>query len=73
MIPEHEKIFEEIRALRNGIEPLIQITPKLTAMADIYTAGQVGGTFLKWTAAIGGIILATWTFIKAVAGTILGH
>ena len=69
----HNEIIEEIRGLRNEVKPLLHIVPQLTSMADIYTAGKVGGGFLKWTAGLGGILLGAWAFIKAVAATIGGH
>lgn len=73
MQASHDEILKAIGDLRHDVDPLLRIVPQMEAMADIYTAGEVGGRFLKWTAGIGGILLAAWAFIKAVAATIGGH
>lgn len=70
---EREDILTEIRALRADVEPLIQIVPQMKAVADIYTAGKVGGGFLKWVAGLGGLLLSAWVAIKAVALSITAH
>lgn len=70
--PSHDDILEAIKGIESQIAPLAAITPQLKSMAEIYTAGKVGGSFIKWLAGIGGLLIAAWAFIKAVAATIGG-
>ena len=67
----HEHIVAEIRSLREEVQPLVAIAPDLKAMADIYTAGKIGGGAIKWLAGIGGFLTAIWLGLKALASALV--
>lgn len=67
----HEEIMEEIKAMREEVQPLVSIAPDLKSMAELYNAGRVGGVALKWVAVLTASIAAIWVALKALAGTLM--
>jgi len=74
----NEQILTELRAVHSELidhkkstEPLIQIAPDLKSMAELYHAGKVGGSAVKWVVTLGTGIIALIALVKVALGGIV--
>jgi len=68
ILAELREIHQELLAHKSATEPLVAIVPELKAMAELYSAGRVGGSALKWLAMLGASIIGLIAFMKMAIG-----
>ena len=66
--PDLQRIYELVMELDNKITNHIaeesQYKPKVIAMAEVFEQSKGAITFIKWTAALGSVAAAAYTFLS---------